>query len=205
MSIYLPGTRTTTTFTQPELTGLPWILGQISIPQSEHIGREHFQSGSGGNVLLKCCSALEILWCWRNIWQWPPRLGPAYLQCLGTVSSHIRPRCLIVHLLLICWSRYPPGQADEHGPPSDGIIPLLLERALPHKVTICIHVEPYEGRSAESLHKHLNYVHQTYGSHPAYHKTRRGSRNLPVFYIYDSYRYVWCSWILQPHFDEALQ
>ena len=105
----------------------------------------------------------------------------------------------------ICWSRYPPGQADEHGPPSDGIIPLLLERALPHKVTICIHVEPYEGRSAESLHKHLNYVHQTYGSHPAYHKTRRGSRNLPVFYIYDSYRYVRCSWILQPHFDEALQ
>ena len=86
--------------------------------------------------------------------------------------------------------RYPPGQADEHGPPSDGIIPLLLERALPHKVTICIHVEPYEGRSAESLHKHLKYVQETYGSHPSYHKMRRGSRNLPVFYIYDSYRYI---------------
>ena len=167
----------------------------------------YLKQSANGNQLpfIFCCSAQEIHWCWRNIWQWPPRLGPAYLQCLGTVSSHIRPRCLIVHLLLICWSRYPPGQADEHGPPSDGIIPLLLERALPHKVTICIHVEPYEGRSAESLHKHLNYVHQTYGSHPAYHKTRRGSRNLPVFYIYDSYRYVRCSWILQPHFDEALQ
>ena len=89
--------------------------------------------------------------------------------------------------------RYPPGQADEHGPPSDGIIPLLLERALPHKVTICIHVEPYEGRSAESLHKHLKYVQETYGSHPSYHKMKRGSRSLPVFYIYDSYRYIQCS------------
>ena len=84
MSIYLPGTRTTTTFTQPELMGLPWISGQISIPQSEHIGREHFQSGSGGNVLLKCCSALEILWCWRNIWQWLHQLVLGYLQSPGT-------------------------------------------------------------------------------------------------------------------------
>ena len=87
--------------------------------------------------------------------------------------------------------RYPPGQADEHGPPSDGIIPLLLERALARGVAICIHVEPYEGRNAESLHKHLKYVHETYGSHSAYYKIRRGTRSLPVFYIYDSYRYFY--------------
>jgi len=89
-------------------------------------------------------------------------------------------------VLAVSW--YPPGQADEHGPPSDGIVPLLLERALAHGVAICIHVEPYEGRNAESLQKHLKYVHETYGSHSAYYKIRRGTRSLPVFYIYDSYR-----------------
>jgi len=125
----------------------------------------------------------------------PLDIGANFYPSIGAYSSR-DPLVLEKHLamaaaagagvLAVSW--YPPGQADEHGPPSDGIIPLLLDRALPHKVTICIHVEPYEGRSAESLHKHLNYVHQTYGSHPAYHKTRRGSRNLPVFYIYDSYR-----------------
>jgi len=89
-------------------------------------------------------------------------------------------------VLAVSW--YPPGQADEHGPPSDGIVPLLLERALAHGVAICIHVEPYEGRNAESLQKHLKYVHETYGSHSAYYKIRRGTSSLPVFYIYDSYR-----------------
>ena len=61
----------------------------------------YLKQSANGNLLpfIFCCSAQEIHWCWRNIWQWPPRLGPAYLQCLGTVSSHIRPRCLIVHLL----------------------------------------------------------------------------------------------------------
>ena len=38
MNIFLPGTKATTTFTRRELTRLPWTLGQISIPQSEHIG-----------------------------------------------------------------------------------------------------------------------------------------------------------------------
>ena len=113
------------------------------------------------------------------------------MQCLGTYPvqkpSHSKLHtgdCILV-------LRYPPGQADEHGPPSDGIIPLLLERALAHGVAICIHVEPYEGRNAESLHKHLKYVHETYGSHSAYYKIRRGTRSLPVFYIYDSYRYLY--------------
>jgi len=125
----------------------------------------------------------------------PLDIGANFYPSIGAYSSR-DPLVLEKHLamaasagagvLAVSW--YPPGQADEHGPPSDGIIPLLLDRALPHKVTICIHVEPYEGRSAESLHKHLKYVQETYGSHPSYHKLRRGSRNLPVFYIYDSYR-----------------
>ena len=39
MNIFLLGTRTTTTFTQLELTCLLWISEQISIPPLEHIGR----------------------------------------------------------------------------------------------------------------------------------------------------------------------
>ena len=113
------------------------------------------------------------------------------MQCLGTypVQKPSHPELDTGDCILVL--RYPPGQADEHGPPSDGIVPLLLERALAHGVAICIHVEPYEGRNAESLHKHLKYVHETYGSHSAYYKIQRGTRSLPVFYIYDSYRYLY--------------
>lgn len=125
----------------------------------------------------------------------PLDIGANFYPSLGAYSSR-DPVVLEKHLamaatagagvLAVSW--YPPGQADEHGPPSDGIVPLLLERALAHGVAICIHVEPYEGRNAESLQKHLKYVHETYGSHSAYYKIRRGTRSLPVFYIYDSYR-----------------
>jgi glycoprotein endo-alpha-1,2-mannosidase len=90
---------------------------------------------------------------------------------------------------VVAVSWYPPGQADEHGPPSDGVVPLLLEAAARHSLAICLHIEPYEGRSPETLRRHLRYVVSTYGTHPAYYRRSRGTKPpLPVFYIYDSYR-----------------
>jgi hypothetical protein len=49
----------------------------------------------------------------------------------------------------------------------------------------------------ENLRQHLGYVHSTYGAHPAYYKMRKGGgggRELPVFYVYDSYRTEAAQW-----------
>jgi len=126
----------------------------------------------------------------------PPKdVGANFFPELGPYSSK-DPKIIEQHMQMISKSNigvislswYPPGQADEHGPPSDGIVPVLLEQAHKYGVKICLHVEPYEGRSVANFRKHLRYVHETYGSHPAYYKVKKGSKEVPLFYIYDSYR-----------------
>ena len=94
-----------------------------------------------------------------------------------------------VGVLSVSW--YPPGLADEHGPPSDHLLPTLLKHAAEYNLRVCLHIEPYANRTVENLRQHLAYVHKAYGSHPAYYRMRKGGdkgRELPVFYMYDSYR-----------------
>jgi glycoprotein endo-alpha-1,2-mannosidase len=93
-----------------------------------------------------------------------------------------------VGVLSVSW--YPPGLADEHGPQSDNLVPTLLRLAAEYHLRICLHIEPYENRTVENLREHLTYVNRVYGSHPAYYRMRRGGQavELPVFYVYDSYR-----------------
>jgi glycoprotein endo-alpha-1,2-mannosidase len=93
-----------------------------------------------------------------------------------------------VGVVAVSW--YPPGLADEHGPQSDGLVPILLRLAAEYDIRLCLHIEPYENRTVENLREHMAYVKEAYGSHPAYFKMRRGgqARELPVFYVYDSYR-----------------
>jgi len=132
----------------------------------------------------------------------PPKdVGANFYPELGPYSSK-DPKILDKHLKMIAdanigvisISWYPPGQADEHGPPSDGIVPILLENAMKYGLKVCLHVEPYEGRSVANFRKHLKYVYETYGSHPAYYKVKKGSKNLPLFYVYDSYRITPNEW-----------
>lgn len=122
-----------------------------------------------------------------------PELGPYSSKDPLIVKKHMK---MIadsnIGVLSLSW--YPPGQADEHGPQSDRIVPALLEEALTFGLKICLHIEPYEGRNVTNLRKHLHYVLETYGSHPAYYKISRGSRSLPLFYIYDSYRITTSEW-----------
>ena len=89
---------------------------------------------------------------------------------------------------VISVSWYPPGMADDNGPPTDQAIPLLLDQAAKCGIKVCLHIEPYSNRSVENMRTNLAYVHQAYGSHPAYYKRKAGRRRLPVFYVYDSYQ-----------------
>jgi glycoprotein endo-alpha-1,2-mannosidase len=97
---------------------------------------------------------------------------------------------------VLSFSWYPPGLADEHGPQSDQLLPALLRLAADYDLRVCLHIEPYENRTVDNLRQHLGYVHRTYGSHPAYYKMRKSplGPELPVFYVYDSYRIEATQW-----------
>ena len=95
-------------------------------------------------------------------------------------------------------SWYPTGQADDEGLPPDLLIPLLLDTAHKYSIKVTLHLEPYDGRTPQSVRKDLSYIRQKYYNHPAFYKhtvtstnARSGekvTRNLPLIYIYDSYK-----------------
>lgn len=127
----------------------------------------------------------------------PEDIGANFYPSLGAYSSSSEPvirqhmawiRKAGVGVVVVSW--YPPGLADEHGPQSDSLVPILLRLAAEYHLRISLHIEPYENRTVENLREHLSYVNRVYGSHPAYYKMRRGGQSyeLPVFYVYDSYR-----------------
>lgn len=128
-----------------------------------------------------------------------PELGPYSSRDPAVIAAHIKMMAAIgIGVLSVSW--YPPGLADENGLPTDAMIPVLLDAAQRRGMKVCLHVEPYEGRNASNFRHYLQYVHQHYGSHPAYYRVKRGSRALPLFYVYDSYRVTVEEWqkVLSP-------
>jgi glycoprotein endo-alpha-1,2-mannosidase len=95
-------------------------------------------------------------------------------------------------VLVVSW--YPPGTADENGPPTDGMIPLLLDAAVQNQIKIALLIEPYRNQNVVNLRQNLEYVRRTYSNHPAFYKRRVGARELPVYYLYDSYRILPEQW-----------
>ncbi len=62
-------------------------------------------------------------------------------------------------------------------------LPVLFDEAEKHHLKVCFHIEPYEGRNAESIRAGIAELIEKYGSHPAFY--RMGGK--PCFFIYDSY------------------
>lgn len=122
-----------------------------------------------------------------------PELGPYSSRDPDVIDKHMK-IIADINIGVISVSWYPPGLADENGLPTDKMIPVLLEAAHKHGIKVCLHVEPYEGRNASNFRGFLAYVNKEYGSHPAYYKVKRGGRQLPLFYVYDSYRLTVEEW-----------
>jgi len=93
-----------------------------------------------------------------------------------------------VGVVVLSWSGRPdfPGAHDTQGVRTDRAIPLVMEVAAEVGMEVALHLEPYEGRTAESVRDDISYLIRQYGDHKALH--RFGSRRLPLFYVYDSYR-----------------
>ena len=70
---------------------------------------------------------------------------------------------------------------------TDSLVTKMLDTAARYKVKVCVHLEPYKGRSAISVEKDLKYLIESYGNHPAlYRDPERGNR--PIVFVYDSYQ-----------------
>ena len=66
---------------------------------------------------------------------------------------------------------------------SDASLEVALDAAQRAGVKICVHLEPFPGRNAQTTRAALAYLADTYGAHPALY--RREGR--PMVYLYDSY------------------
>lgn len=130
----------------------------------------------------------------------PDDIGASFYPELGCYSSK-DPAVINNHMLqlqsagvgVIAISWYPAGLSDDEGPPPDPVIPVLLDAALSHGIKVTLHIEPYKGRTPQSVRNDLQYIHTYYTQHPAFYKLERVSpssgekRTLPLIYIYDSY------------------
>ncbi len=111
-----------------------------------------------------------------------PELGPYSSKDPAVIAKHMKMiRKSGAGVIAVSW--YPPGLADPNGPPVDQYIPTLLNAASKEGLKLALHIEPYKGRSPQSLRANVEYILKTYGDHPAFYR-RQG---MPLFYIYDSY------------------
>ena len=53
---------------------------------------------------------------------------------------------------------------------------------------MAIHIEPYKDRSGETLRQHVKYIIDSYGQHPGFYRREARGKQLPVYYVYDSYQ-----------------
>ena len=83
---------------------------------------------------------------------------------------------------------------DSQGVNTDKILHnLLIEfEDNPYNITIALHLEPYPGRTVQSIKSDIQYIHRKYGQYKSLYRTP--DTNLLLFYVYDSYHILTQDW-----------
>ncbi|CAG5130168.1 unnamed protein product [Candidula unifasciata] len=125
----------------------------------------------------------------------PEDIGANYYPKLGAYSS-ADPAVIDAHMqqiraagpgvLSVSW--YPPHFVGSSETPVDDIMMKLFDAAAKYQLKIAFHFEPFKNRSGQTLREVVKYVIETYGNHTAFYRLQSSSRQLPVFYVYDSYQ-----------------
>jgi glycosyl hydrolase family 99 len=107
----------------------------------------------------------------------PEDIGADYYPALGAYSSN-DPAVVAQHMewlrqagvgvIITSWW----GQGSRE----DQVVPLLLQTAERYGVKVAFHIEPYDGRTAESLVSDIQYLYETYGDSPAFFRSDATSR-----------------------------
>ena len=110
----------------------------------------------------------------------PEDIGADYFPQLGAYSSN-DPKTVIQHMewlrqagigvIITSWW----GQGSRE----DQVVPLLLQTAEAYGIKVTFHIEPYNGRTAESLIRDISYLYENYGSSPAFFRSNATSRYSP--------------------------
>ena len=145
----------------------------------------------------------------------PEDIGSTFWPALGPYSS-LDPAVLREHMRqlqrasvgVIAVSWYPPHKNDGQIPSSsssysDALMPLILQHAAEAGISVCLHMEPYDGRTAQSLRQDIAHALDRYGQHPAL--LRVGGR--PLLYAYDSYQVPAHEWaaLLKPRGKHSIR
>ena len=134
-------------------------------------------------------------------WHWDGFGNPAFAPPENVQSDY--------YPLLGAYSSFDPAVVDQHfawiaasgidvvitswwgvESPENAAVPLLLDTAVQHDLKVAFHIEPYTGRTAETLITDVAYLNQTYGSHSAFYRSNKPSRwnsstaNKGVFFVW---------------------
>jgi glycoprotein endo-alpha-1,2-mannosidase len=110
----------------------------------------------------------------------PQDIGSDYYPALGAYSSK-DPQVVAQHM---SWLR----QAGVgviisswwgQGSNEDQAVPLILQMAERYGIKVAFHIEPYSGRTAESLVSDIKYIYKKYGNSPAFFRSNASSRYSP--------------------------
>eukprot|EP00051_Salpingoeca_urceolata_P012669 m.156659 g.156659 ORF g.156659 m.156659 type:complete len:407 (+) comp17565_c0_seq9:167-1387(+) len=105
-----------------------------------------------------------------------PILGPYSSADTETIRTHMAfLKRAGVGVLAVSW--YPPGMADENGEPNEELIFRLFDEAAAAHLFVCLHIEPYEGRSAQTVLRDLQYLHDTFGGHAAMYRHKYAQKS----------------------------
>jgi len=98
-----------------------------------------------------------------------PVLGPYSSAARAVVAQHFAwLRRARVGVIISSWW----GQGDY----TDRIVPLLLEQGERYGIKVAFHVEPRDGRTADSVVADVRYIYEEYGDSPAFFRTDLPSR-----------------------------
>ncbi|KNC55155.1 glycoprotein endo-alpha-1,2-mannosidase [Thecamonas trahens ATCC 50062] len=135
----------------------------------------------------------------------PHDIGASFYPLLGpTIAQHFA--WLLdagVGVVVVSW--HGTSGADGEGVGSHPRLPLIFDVAEATGMAIALHLEPYKGRSADSLAADLAYIAATWGDSPALF--RDPASGLPMHYVYDSYLLPAADWarLLTPAGDLSVR
>ncbi|CAG0896258.1 unnamed protein product [Cyprideis torosa] len=120
-----------------------------------------------------------------------PQLGPYSSADPDIIRQHFSDiKNAGIGVVVVSW--YPPGHADDEGDADiqTELYPKLLDAAAEHGLFLTFHIEPFHNRNAETLRNVFVHLNKMYGEHPALYRvrSRRSNKDLPLYYLYDSYQ-----------------